>query len=249
MRSLKLTLAYDGTAYAGWQVQPGQPTVQAALETALERITGRQVRAVASGRTDAGVHALGQVVSCAADCRLAVDPLRRALNANLPPDIRVLRVEDAPEGFHAIRSAVAKRYRYVLQDGPLPDVFLRHYSWFVPVRLDEQAMHRAARALVGTHEFSSFQASGGERASSVRTVGELIVRRVGDEPSHKVWVEIEANGFLYHMVRNIVGSLVEVARGSRAEDWLAQVLAAQDRRQAGRTAPARGLFLLRVDYP
>ena len=212
-------------------------------------ITGQHVPTVASGRTDAGVHALGQVVSCAADCRLDAKHLQRALNANLPLDIRVREAVEAPAGFHAIRDAVKKRYRYVLQDGLIPDVFLRNYSCFVPAALDEQSMQRSAQALVGTHDFSSFQASGAPRASSVRTVVELVVRRVEDEPSSRIFIEIEADGFLYKMVRNIVGSLLEVGQGRRPEDWPGQVLAARDRRRAGRTAPARGLFLLRVDYP
>jgi tRNA pseudouridine38-40 synthase len=248
MRSLKLTLAYDGTDFSGWQVQPGRRTVQGTLEQALRRITGQPVRVVASGRTDAGVHALGQVVSCAIDTRLDREQLLRALNANLPPDLRMLRVESVPDRFHAIGDAVRKRYRYVIQDGPIADLFRRRYCWFLPGRLDHQAMHRAAQPLVGRHDYASFQASGAERATTVRTVFELAVART-DPPGHDlVVVEIEADGFLYNMVRNIVGTLVDVGRGARAETWPAQVLAARDRRQAGRTAPARGLFLLRVDY-
>ncbi len=248
MRFLKLTLAYDGTAYKGWQIQPGQPTVQGTLEHALERVTGQTIRAVASGRTDSGVHALGQVVSCAIDCQLATEQLCRAINANLPRDMRVLQVEEAPWGFHAVRSAIGKCYRYLIQDGPVPDVFTRHYSWFVPVRLDEQAMHRAAQALVGTHDFSSFEAAGAPRRSTVRTVTELTVRRESGDRTGPVSVQIEANGFLYNMVRNIVGTLVEVGKGRQPESWPEHVLAGKDRRQAGRTAPACGLFLVHVKY-
>jgi tRNA pseudouridine38-40 synthase len=249
MRALKLTVAYDGTEYSGWQVQPGQRTLQSTLERAFKRITGQPVRVVASGRTDAGVHALGQVVSCSIDSRLDADQLHRALNANLPPDVRILRVVHAPDGFHAIRDALRKRYRYVIQDGSIPDVFRRRYCWFLPERLDHCAMHRAAQSLVGTHDFSSFEASGAERASSVRTVLQLAVTRGELGLGSLLSIEIEADGFLYNMVRNIVGTLVDVGRGSQPEHWPAQVLAARDRRQAGRTAPARGLFLVRVDYP
>jgi tRNA pseudouridine38-40 synthase len=248
MRFLKLTLAYDGTAYKGWQIQPGQPTVQGTLERAMGRVTGQTIRAVASGRTDSGVHALGQVVSCATDCQLSTDELCRAINANLPRDMRVLQVQEAPWGFHAVRGAIGKCYRYLIQDGPVPDVFARHYSWFVPVRLDERAMHRAAQALVGTHDFSSFEAAGAPRCSTVRTVTELAVRREGGDRTGRVSVQIEANGFLYNMVRNIVGTLVEVGKGKQPESWPAHVLAKKDRRRAGRTAPARGLFLVHVKY-
>lgn len=246
MRPLKLTLAYEGTAYAGWQIQPDQPTLQAALEKALHRVTGEAVRVLASGRTDAGVHALGQVVGCATNGRLANDRLQSALNAVLPPDMRVLRIETAVTGFHAIRDAVSKRYRYVIQDGDVGDLFLRRYCWFVPGSLDEHAMHRAAQPLVGTHDYSSFEASGAPRCSSIRTVRELTVAR--EAGAATITVEIEADGFLYNMVRNIVGTLVEVGKGRQAEGWAATVLAAGDRRKAGRTAPARGLFLVHVDY-
>ena len=249
MRSLKLTLAYDGTDYSGWQIQPGQRTLQKTLEEALFRITARPVRVVASGRTDAGVHALGQVVSCAIDSRLSTSQLQRALNANLPPDVRVRQVQHAADGFHAIRDAIRKRYRYIILDGSVPDVFRRHYCWFFPDGLDHRAMHQAAQPLVGTHDFSSFEASGAERATSVRTVFELTVMRGDQERSDVVTIEIEADGFLYNMVRNIVGTLVDVGRGAQSERWPVQVLAARDRRQAGRTAPARGLFLVRVEYP
>lgn len=248
MRSLKLTLAYDGTAYAGWQIQPDRPTLQGTLEQALHRITGENIRAVASGRTDTGVHAQGQVVSLASECRLSVEELQRAINANLPRDMRVLQVEEAPRGFHAIRDAVSKRYRYIIQQGPVADVFARRYSWFVPFRLDRQAMHRAAQGLVGTHDFASFQAAGGQRCSSVRTVTQLAVTGDCLDRIEHVCIEIDADGFLYHMVRNIVGTLVEVGKGARSEDWPAEVQRACDRRRAGRTAPAHGLFLVLVRY-
>jgi len=177
MRTLKLTLAYDGTAYAGWQVQPGQKTLQGVLEEALEKITGRPVRTTASGRTDAGVHALGQVVSFQTENRLPVDVLRRALNAQLPDDMAVLEAADAPDGFHAIRHALGKRYRYVIHDGPVRDVFSRCYCWSLGRRLDARAMHLAAAGLLGTHDFSSFQTSGAPRRSSVRTIRDISVRR------------------------------------------------------------------------
>ena len=248
MRSIKLTLAYDGAAYAGWQVQPGQATVQGVLEAALERITGEPIRVIASGRTDAGVHALEQVASFRTGSDLAAGVFARALNAELPHDVAVLAAAEAPEGFHALRDAVRKRYRYVIHDGPVRDVFRRHYCWWHHGRLDAEAMDRAARPLVGRHDFSSFQSSGAERASSVRTIYEIGVGRGQGGDARLITIEVEANGFLYNMVRAIVGTLVEVGRGARSEPWVAEVLAAADRRAAGSNAPPQGLFLVHVDY-
>lgn len=248
MRTLKLTLAYDGTAYAGWQWQVGQRTLQGELEAALARITGEAIRVTASGRTDAGVHALGQVVSFQTASDLAASVLQKALNAELPDDMAVLAAADVREGFHAIRNAVRKRYRYLINDGRIRDVFRRQYAWHYRRPLDAAAMHRAAQSLVGRHDFSSFETTGSERSSSVRTVYELNVGRAGEGSPELVTVEVEADGFLYNMVRSIVGTLVEVGRGERPETWPAEVLAACDRRAAGMTAPAQGLFLVHVEY-
>ena len=248
MRTFKLTIAYDGTALAGWQVQSGRRTVQEVLETALAKITGQQVRVTASGRTDAGVHARGQVVSFRAESRLAPEVLRRALNATLPRDVVVLEAVEAPDGFDANRHAIRKRYRYVIHDGPARDVFARHYCWQYPFRLDAAAMDRAAQVLLGRHDFAGFQTQGSPRVSTVRTVFHISVRRGEGAQSDLVIVEVEADGFLYNMVRAIVGTLVEVGRAARSEFWVAEVLRAKDRRVAGRTAPPQGLFLMRVEY-
>jgi tRNA pseudouridine38-40 synthase len=249
VRTLKLTLAYDGTAYAGWQVQPGQTTVQVVLEVAVEKVTTRAARTIASGRTDAGVHALGQVVSLRTDSELALDVLRRALNAELPEDVAVLEVSQAADDFHPIRDAVRKRYRYVIHDGPVRDVFRRRYCWsYRHGRLDEQAMSRAAKALLGKHDFSSFETRGAEREHSVRTIFELIVERGRGGQGDFITIEVEADGFLYNMVRAIVGTLVEVGRGAQEESWVGEVLQATDRRTAGPTAPPEGLFLVKVEY-
>jgi tRNA pseudouridine38-40 synthase len=254
--TFKLTIAYDGAAYAGWQAQPAVRTVQGTFEATLEKITGESVRVTASGRTDAGVHALGQVVSLVLSTSLPPDVLLRAFNAELPNDIAVLSAEIAVDGFHAIRDARRKRYRYLLHDGPVRSVLWRRYCWHLPYQLDEGAMHRAAQGLVGTHDYSSFETSGTERLTSIRTVFALsVTRRPTDELLSRadqdlplVAVEIEADGFLYNMVRAIVGTLVEVGRGTQTEAWPAEVLAAGDRRAAGRTAPPQGLFLVEVQY-
>jgi tRNA pseudouridine38-40 synthase len=264
MRTIKATIAYDGAEYAGWQLQPGRPTVQHAIQRAVGSVTGEQVSVLASGRTDAGVHALGQVIGFRTDSRLPPDVLLRALNANLPHDIAVLEIADAADGFHPIRDAVRKRYRYTIHDGAVRDVFGRRYAWhYVYGRLDADAMRRAAATLLGTHDFSSFESSGAERKTSVRTVSHLAVSRSGagqgrgalgtgdcglEGSSDLIVVDIEADGFLYNMVRAIVGTLVEVGRGARPEQWPGEVLRAADRRLAGPTAPPQGLCLMRVEY-
>ncbi|HEY2840175.1 MAG TPA: tRNA pseudouridine(38-40) synthase TruA [Pirellulales bacterium] len=250
MRAFKLTMAYDGGAYAGWQVQTGQTTVQLVLEEALARITGGMVRVAGSGRTDSGVHALGQVVSFQSPTALSVETLRNALNAELPRDISALRVEEAPIGFHARLDAVAKRYRYILNDGPVPDVFRRRYSWHVRQPLDCEAMHRAAQAFLGTHDFRSFASRWPEDLDSVRTIHEATLRRESLPGSPNIIIfEVAGSGFLYNMVRTMVGTLVEVGRGAKPECWPAAVMTETDRSQAGMTAPPQGLFLVFVDYP
>lgn len=245
-RNIRLTLAYDGTAYAGWQYQPDRLSVQEVLERAILAVTGTAVRPIASGRTDAGVHALAQLVGFRTHCRLAADVLKRALNANLPPDVVVLSAADAPPEFHPLRSVARKRYRYVLHNSPDRDLFRRAYCWHWGLHLDVAAMQRAATALVGTHDFASFQTSGAPRASSIRTVYELTVQRCPPPLADVIHMEVEANGFLYNMVRSIVGTLVEVGRGAQPEAWPAAVLQACDRRRAGPTAPPQGLFLAEV---
>jgi len=249
MRTVRLILAYDGSAYAGWQMQANTLTVQQVLEDALRQVTGGEViRPVASSRTDAGVHALGQLVSFTTQSKLPADVFCRALNAVLPDDISIIEAADAPFGFHAIRDTIGKRYRYVVQHGKPRDLFARAYAWHVPQTLAIDAMQEAARGLVGTHDFCAFENQGSERESTVRTVHELVClpRRInGADHLH---IEISGNGFLYNMVRNITGTLVSVGRGKHPPEWPAQVLASGDRRLGGMTAPPQGLVLLHVDY-
>lgn len=248
-----MTLAYDGTAFAGWQVQPANTTIQGVLEAALKQVTGVQQRITASGRTDAGVHALGQVAAFECQTSLTPSDLCRALNANTPEAIVILELEEIQEGFHAIRDAVRKRYRYVLSDGPLMDIFSRTYCWHHWKRLDVEEMQRAAQLLLGTHDFVSFQAKGAERLTTVRTIFDIGFERrsylqSGAGEGSKILFEVEADGFLYNMVRNIVGTLIEIGHGRKPIEWLTQVLSAKDRKAAGQTAPAYGLFLVKVDY-
>lgn len=249
MRTLRLILAYDGAAYAGWQMQADKPTVQQALEDALRQVTGgEQIRPVASSRTDAGVHALGQLVSFTTQSRLPAEVFCRALNAVLPDDIHVVQAEDAPFNFHAIRDQVGKRYRYVVQHGKPRDLFARGYAWHVPQTLDVAAMTAAATGLVGTHDFCAFENQGSEREDTVRTVHELVVLPKRIHGADHLHIEIAGDGFLYNMVRNIAGTLVTVGRGKYPPEWPAQVLASRDRTLGGMTAPPQGLFLLHVDY-
>lgn len=252
-RSFKLTVCYDGTNYSGWQVQPQQKTIQQTLQHALTAVTGEAVTVVGSGRTDAGVHALGQAASCTIErWRASASDLMRALNANLPDCILVREAIDMPAGFHAIRDAIGKRYRYQLQAGGLRDVFEYRYRWKVHQPLDIAAMRLAAARFVGRHDFASFQASGADPKKSttrhVRACDVIEQPTTSDDALHLL-VEVEADGFLYNMVRNIVGTLVDVGRGKQTPDWIAQVIEAKNRCVAGPTAPPHGLFLVRVDYP
>ncbi len=245
MRNFRLTLAYDGTDFRGWQTQPGLRTVQETLERALARLTGAErVRVNASGRTDTGVHAVGQVVNFKSDTKLDPPVLLRAVNAHLPEDVVVREAAAAPDDFDANRDAVRKRYRYVIHDGDVPDLFRRRYCHHTKYRLDADAMSRAATALIGTHDFRCFETEWPNRASSVRTITHLSVTRDGD------WVtlDVEADGFLYNMVRAIAGTLMNVGRGFWPEEHVAQIVASGSRAEAGPTAPAKGLFLMQVTY-
>ena len=248
MRFLRLLLAYDGTHYVGWQVQSNGLSIQEVLETAWQSVTGEKLRITASGRTDSGVHALEQVCSLCTSSQISTRKLVLALNANLPRDIRVLEAREAPLNFHAIRDALSKTYRYQIQTGDIQDIFQSRYCWFVPRTLDTAAMQQAGRYLTGTHDFSSFEASGAARLDSVRTVTELTIQPRMDRRFPFVDISITADGFLYNMVRNIVGTLIVVGRGRQPPEWVRQVLQARDRSLAGETAPAHGLSLVRVRY-
>jgi tRNA pseudouridine38-40 synthase len=245
VRNIKLTLSYDGTDFSGWQMQPGFRTVQETVEQAIAKLTGEdRVRLNASGRTDAGVHAVGQVANFFTAGRLAGKVLMRAINDNLPGDVVVTKAEDVPDAFDATRDAVRKLYRYVIHDGEVPNPLMRRYAHQSRRPLDAQAMARAAAPLRGRHDFHSFESAWPNRISSVRTITHLAVSRFGGY----IWIDVEADGFLYNMVRAIAGTLMNVGRGYWPETKVAQILGAEDRAQAGPTAPAQGLFLMRVVY-
>jgi tRNA pseudouridine38-40 synthase len=245
MRNLKLIVSYDGTDFNGWQTQPGYRTVQETLEGAIAKLTGAErVRINASGRTDAGVHAVGQVVNFYTNATYPADVLLRAVNAHLPADVVVRDAADVPESFDANRDAKRKLYRYVIHDGAVPDPFLRRYAMQSRHKLDAAAMRRAAEPLKGRHDFHSFETDWPNRMSSVRTITHLAVNRFGDW----IWLDVEADGFLYNMVRAIAGTLINVGRDHWSEAEVERILKAEDRVQAGPTAPPQGLFLMRVTY-
>lgn len=242
MGNYRLTLAYDGTRYHGWQRLAGARTVQSTVETALTQIFAQPVEISGSGRTDAGVHARGQVASFAAPERDCASVLRQ-LRALLPPDIGALSLSPAAARFHARLSATRKTYHYRIWNSEVPDVFERRWRVAFPQRLDEEAMHRAAACLIGRHDFGAFS-SAGRKKSTVRTLKELSIVRTGDE----ICFVLTADGFLYNMVRILVGTLLEVGTGERTAESVAALLDGAPRAQAGKTAPARGLCLMEVRY-
>ena len=250
MRNLKLILSYDGSDFAGWQVQPDAPTVQGTLASAIGRVTGEKVLPQGSGRTDAGVHALAQVATFVTDSPVPTANFLKALNDVLPPTVRVLSVEEAPADFHARKSARGKTYRYRIYREAICPPFLSRYVWHYPFPLDEQAMALAAKVVAGEHDFTSFAAVDPERGreggpiSNVRRVFSSGWERVGDE-----WVyTVKGSGFLHHMVRNLIGTFILVGKGTLSAEDVTEILKARNRSAAGATAPASGLYLVGVEY-
>ncbi|MEJ2746129.1 MAG: tRNA pseudouridine(38-40) synthase TruA [bacterium] len=243
-RNVKLVVEYDGTNYRGWQVQPDCPTIQGELERAVKQITGETLRITGAGRTDAGVHALGQVANFHTSSPMPVEKVRRAMNAVLPDYIVVLGLSEVPESFNARHSAKSKRYRYTILNRSSPSALQRYHTIHVAYPLDVAAMKEATGHLIGTLDFSSFACNSGKEDDPVRTVMDVLVERRDDY----VIVEMEAISFLYKMVRSIVGTLVDVGRGQLKPSDVLGMLMARDRRISGPTAPARGLTLIRVDY-
>lgn len=255
MRKIKLTLQYDGTHYSGWQVQARETTIQGLLENALAEITGVPTRITGAGRTDAGVHALEQVAAFGTESDHAPDVFRVALNAKLPDDIRVIGSEEVPEEFRPRYSARNKTYSYLISHhGPF-SVFLNRYSWNMSYSLNFDAMHVAARYLIGEHDFSSFRASGCSSKHPVREVNDLQIRKLDSVAFlgfhfhvPVIQISITANAFLRHMARNIVGTFFEIGRGKIPAEEMKAILRAKDRKAAGKTAPACGLFLEKIEY-
>jgi tRNA pseudouridine38-40 synthase len=242
--NIKVVLEYDGSNFAGWQQQARGRTVEAELKRALRSVTGKDHTVYAAGRTDAGTHAEGQVVNFQSDGRLAPQRLVAALNARLPEDVAVLSAVVVPDDFHARYSARWRRYRYRYLDRPARPALERGRCWHVPGPLDIEAMSRAAKALIGKHDWTSFCSASEPSDARVREMRSALVARHGDF----VELELVAEGFLRGLARSIAGALADVGRGKRPPEWVGQVLQARDRRQAARTAPAGGLTLMEVIY-
>lgn len=263
MRNLRMTIAYDGSNYVGWQIQPNGLSVQTVVETAIEKLTGTHHNVLAAGRTDSGVHALGQVASFRTDSPIPCEGFQKALLTYLPDDVIVRDVEEVPDDFHATFSARQKRYRYVIHNCRTHNPFLRNYAWHFHRPLDSGAMHEAGQELLGTHDFRSFESHWPNKATSIRRVKEVTVKRQNhcpiwlgpddqqsspDNNGDFIWIEIVADGFLYNMVRAIVGTLVPVGRGRWNSEDVRRILSTMDRAAGGDTAPPQGLYLVHVDY-
>jgi tRNA pseudouridine38-40 synthase len=242
----QLTIAYRGTAFSGWQRQTAKRTVQEEIETALGKLWGEPISLQGSGRTDTGVHALGQVASFNAPRRHAATVLQRAINANLPHEIRVVGCRLVAPSFHARFDAVGKTYRYLILNRPVEDPFALDLQWHLPRPLDVAAMRRAARHLLGRHDFASFTSNPGyERETTVRTMRRVTLA----DDRGRLTFHFSADGFLYRMVRNLVGALVKVGHGKISVAEFDAILRARRRSEAPATAPAHGLYLVRVQYP
>ena len=269
LQTWKLTVAYDGTGFSGWQVQPGEKTVQGELQAALGRVTGESPLPQGSGRTDAGVHALGQVASFELAAAIPADNLQRALNRTLPAAIRVVEAKRVRSGFHARHSAVAKSYEYRVCQDPICPPFLARYVHACTWPMNLEALQESARQFLGEHDFLSFAATdpdlttrgggGGEQVDGVdaslpgkgtaRRIFSSVWNRMESEAGRLLIYRVRGNGFLHHMVRNMVGTMLDVGRGRTASSEIPAILAARAREAAGPTAPAQGLFLRFVEYP
>lgn len=245
LRNIKLNLKYDGSAYSGWQSQDNARSIQAVLEDTLRKITGRKVKLISAGRTDAGVHAIAQTANFKTVSGLPITNIQKALNAALPKDIVISDIKEAGPDFHARNDARSKRYRYTLVRADFVDPLIRHFAVRCKYKLNLAAMRREARNLIGRRDFKSFQAAGSRNLrDTTRTVKDIRISNNKDI----IYIDIEASGFLYNMARNIVGTLIEVGRGKLAEGVTKAILRKKDRRYCGPTAPAKGLCLIEVKY-
>ena len=251
MRNLKLTIEYDGTNYCGWQRQnsprstvhsPRLKTIQGAIEKTLQRIFKEKVKLIGAGRTDSGVHALGQAANFKTDSKIPLKNLQKALNSLLPRDIAIKRIDEASLDFHSQYSVKSKLYCYAILNRPYHSALQRNQVYFIPRPLDIKSMQRQARFLKGRHDFKSFQAADKKERSSLRTIKDIRISRHGGY----IYIAIEADGFLYNMARNIAGTLIQIGLGKPFN--IKEILKARDRRLAGPTAPARGLCLVKVKY-
>lgn len=254
MPNFKIVIAYDGTNFCGWQVQnrlshiayreSQKPSIQQTIEDALRKIARKKIKIICAGRTDAGVHAKGQVANFILNLAIPLSGLKAALNSLLPDDITVLKISKVNDDFHSRFSAKSKAYRYTILNSGQRDSFSKNFVYFCDYPLDLALLRKEAKALLGRHDFSGFCASAGKKKNPLKKIKRISVKKQG----HRVYIDIEADGFLYNMVRNIVGTLIEIGRGKFPKGSMKKILSIRDRRLAGPTAPARGLCLMRVKY-
>lgn len=240
----RMTVSYDGKDFAGWQVQPGQRTVQGCIQEGLGKLMKHPVTIHGSGRTDSGVHATGQVFHFRAQTTIPIERMVKAINARLPNDIAILDAAQADPEFHARYDASEKTYRYRILNTPVRNPLLQHYAWHVMEKLDTDKIEKSLLHLIGAHDFAGFAASGSPRSTTVRTLSRAELFREGDE----ILLQFTADGFLYHMVRNLAGTLVEIGMGRKSPLWIDEILEGKDRSLAGKTAPPQGLYLIAVKY-
>jgi tRNA pseudouridine38-40 synthase len=248
LRNVKLTIAYDGCDYHGWQIQPGEVTVQGVLMDAVKSLLGPRARICGASRTDAGVSALGQVGLIQIDTPIPTENMAKAITDRLPENVAIVKAEDVPMGFDVIGDVTSKLYRYTIYCGPVRPVLHMRRCWHVPANVDTAKMDEAARLFVGKKDFKSFAAAADRREDSVRTIFRCEVAEAPAEGGRWVYVDAEGDGFLYNMVRNIVGTLVEVGVGRWSPEKIAEILEARDRKAAGPIAPPNGLCLMWIKY-
>ena len=245
MRNIKLTIEYDGKDFNGWQKQPNKLNIQGTIEQAIKIITGEEVELNASGRTDAGVHALGQVANFKTNSNIPIEKVAIAINSNLKKSIRIIKAEEVQEKFHSRLSCKKKTYRYVINNSEIPSAIYRNLETHIPIKLDVEKMKKAAKYLEGEHDFKSFKASGTSSKSSIRIIYQAKIIQM---LNNRIYIELTGNGFLYNMVRIIAGTLVDVGSGKINPEEVKEIIDAKDRSMAGKTLPPQGLYLVSVEY-
>lgn len=244
MRNIKLTIEYDGKEYNGWQKQPNKLNIQGEIERAIQNITGEEVELYASGRTDAGVHALGQVANFKTESKIPIEKIAIAINSQVKNSIRIVKAEEVGENFHSRYNCKQKTYRYVINNSPYGSAVYRNLEYHMPVKLNVEAMKTAISYFEGEHDFKAFKSSGTSSKSSVRVIYKAFLK----EENNRIIIELTGNGFLYNMVRIIAGTLVDVGLGKLAPDSIPDIIESKDRTRAGKTFPPQGLFLVKVEY-
>lgn len=244
MRNIKLTIEYDGKEYNGWQRQPNKLNIQGEIERAIQNITGEVVELYASGRTDAGVHALGQVANFKTESKIPIEKIAIAINSQVKNSIRIIQAEEVEECFHSRYNCKQKTYRYVINNSPYGSAVYRNLEYHMPVKLHVEDMKQAISYFEGEHDFKAFKSSGTSSKSSVRVIYKALLKEEGN----RIVIELTGNGFLYNMVRIIAGTLVDVGLGKIAPDMIPEIIESKDRTRAGKTLPPQGLFLMKVEY-